>query len=104
MAGWGLGLAHFTPGAYSLSDLSATAFKLDIPAALSLKGDIGPTLVEIIFVFLFVDLFDNVGTLVAVTKRAGLVAEDGTHPAPEPHPAGRLHRDHGRAPWPAPAR
>jgi adenine/guanine/hypoxanthine permease len=80
LAGWGLGLTHFTPGSYSLSSLSATAFKLDIPAALSLKGNIGPTLVEIIFVFLFVDLFDNVGTLVAVTKRAGLVAEDGTIP------------------------
>ena len=26
---------------------------------------------EIIFVFLFVDLFDNIGTLVAVTERAG---------------------------------
>jgi len=29
-------------------------------------------LVEIVFVFLFVDLFDNVGTLVAVGKKAGL--------------------------------
>jgi AGZA family xanthine/uracil permease-like MFS transporter len=38
------------------------------------------TLIEIIFVFLFVDLFDNVGTLVAVTKEAGLVAPDGTIP------------------------
>ncbi|EQD51383.1 xanthine/uracil/vitamin C permease, partial [mine drainage metagenome] len=36
--------------------------------------------VEIMFVFLFVDLFDNVGTLMAVTKRAGLVQEDGTVP------------------------
>ena len=77
---WVLGLAHFAPGAYSLSDLSATAFKLDIPAALNLKGGIGISLVEIVFVFLFVDLFDNVGTLVAVTKRAGLVAPDGTIP------------------------
>ena len=80
LAGWGLGLSHFTPGAYSLSSLSATAFKLDIPAAFSLKGNIAPTLLEIIFVFLFVDLFDNVGTLVAVTKEAGLVAEDGSVP------------------------
>jgi AGZA family xanthine/uracil permease-like MFS transporter len=29
-------------------------------------------LLEIVFVFLFVDLFDNVGTLVAVGKKAGL--------------------------------
>jgi AGZA family xanthine/uracil permease-like MFS transporter len=77
---WILGLAHFTPGAYTLRDLSATALKLDIPAALNLKGGVGLSLLEIVFVFLFVDLFDNVGTLVAVTKRAGLMAEDGSIP------------------------
>jgi AGZA family xanthine/uracil permease-like MFS transporter len=80
VCGLALGLAHFTPGAYNLADMSATAFKLNIPAALNLKGGLGVTLVEIIFVFLFVDLFDNVGTLVAVTKEAGLVDEDGTIP------------------------
>jgi hypothetical protein len=37
-------------------------------------------MLEIIFVFLFVDLFDNVGTLVAVTKKAGLQAPDGSIP------------------------
>ena len=77
---WMFGLAHFAPGAYTLRDLSSAAFKLDIPAALNLKGGIGLSLIEIIFVFLFVDLFDNVGTLVAVTKRAGLVATDGSIP------------------------
>jgi AGZA family xanthine/uracil permease-like MFS transporter len=77
---WMLGLAHFAPGAYTLADLSASAFKLDIPAALNLKGGIGLSLLEIVFVFLFVDMFDNVGTLVAVTKRAGLVAKDGSIP------------------------
>jgi len=77
---WGFGLAHFTPGAYTLADLGSTAFKLDIPAALNLKGGIGLSLLEIVFVFLFVDMFDNVGTLVAVTKRAGLVAADGSIP------------------------
>lgn len=78
---WIFGLAHFTPFAYRLEDLSATAFRLDIPAALNLRGGgIGVSLVEIVFVFLFVDLFDNVGTLMAVTKRAGLAAADGTVP------------------------
>jgi AGZA family xanthine/uracil permease-like MFS transporter len=77
---WVLGLAHFAPGAYNLSDLSATAFKLDVPAALNLKGGFGLSLLEIVFVFLFVDLFDNVGTLVAVTKKAGLTAKDGSIP------------------------
>jgi len=77
---WLLGFAHFAPGAYSLGDLASTAMKLNIPAALNLKGGIGLSLLEIIFVFLFVDMFDNVGTLVAVTKRAGLTAADGSIP------------------------
>ncbi|HUO78560.1 MAG TPA: NCS2 family permease [Steroidobacteraceae bacterium] len=79
-AGWLAGLGHLAPGAYRLGDLASTAFRLDIPAALNLRGGVGLSLVEIVFVFLFVDLFDNVGTLVAVTKKAGLAAPDGTVP------------------------
>ncbi len=75
---WSVGLAHLTPAHFTLHDLGGTAFKLDLPAALNLHGGIGLSMVEIIFVFLFVDLFDNVGTLVAVTRRAGLVAPDGS--------------------------
>jgi adenine/guanine/hypoxanthine permease len=37
-------------------------------------------LLEVIFVFLFVDLFDNIGTLVAVGKQARLF--DGSQPIP----------------------
>jgi AGZA family xanthine/uracil permease-like MFS transporter len=33
-----------------------------------------------LFVFLFVDLFDNIGTLVGVTRRAGLIDEQGRVP------------------------
>jgi AGZA family xanthine/uracil permease-like MFS transporter len=79
-AAWTLGLSHFAPAAFSLSDLGSTAFKLDIPAALNLRGGVGLSLIEIVFVFLFVDMFDNIGTLVAVTKRAGFVAPDGSVP------------------------
>jgi len=78
--GWGLGLSHVAPAAYDLTALSATAFKLDIPGAMNVGGSFGVTLLEIVFVFLFVDLFDNIGTLVAVTKKAGLVAPDGSIP------------------------
>jgi len=77
---WVFGIAHVTPFAYHLRDLSATALQLDIPAALNLKGGTAVSLAEIVFVFLFVDMFDNVGTLMAVTKRAGLVAADGRVP------------------------
>lgn len=80
VAGWMLGLAKIAPGGYDLAALTATAFKLDVPAALHLNGGMGMALAEVIFVFLFVDLFDNVGTLVAVTKKAGLVQPDGTIP------------------------
>ncbi len=60
------GLVEWRPQSYSFLDLSATALKLDIPATLRLG------FFEIIFVFLFIDMFDNIGTLVAVGKRAGL--------------------------------
>jgi len=60
------GMAKWTPQSYTLRDLSATAGKLDIAAALRLG------FLEIVFVFLFIDLFDNVGTLLAVGKKAGL--------------------------------
>jgi AGZA family xanthine/uracil permease-like MFS transporter len=73
-AAWALGLTHWTPAPGGFHALADTAFKLDIRGALN-KG-----LLEIVFVFFFVDLFDNLGTLVAVTKRAGLISADNTIP------------------------
>jgi AGZA family xanthine/uracil permease-like MFS transporter len=75
-AAWLFGLVKISPEPYSLSALTATAFKLDLPGVFKLSGG----LVEILFVFLFVDLFDNIGTLVAVTKRAGLMDKAGRIP------------------------
>ncbi len=71
---WALGLVHWTRASGGIHALAASAFQLDLRGALS-KG-----LIEIIFVFFFVDLFDNLGTLVAVTKRAGLIAPDHSIP------------------------
>lgn len=65
-----LGLVHWQPQAYSLAGITATAFRLDVVAALRIG------IVEIVFVFLFVDMFDNIGTLLAVGKKARLF-EDG---------------------------
>jgi AGZA family xanthine/uracil permease-like MFS transporter len=64
--GVAFGLVHWQPGTYSFQDITATAFHLNIRGAMSFG------LVEIVFVFLFVDLFDNIGTLVAVGKEAKL--------------------------------
>ena len=76
-----LHLTPFKPGAYDLAALTTTAFKADLPAALGLgAGGLSTAILEIIFVFLFVDFFDNLGTLVAVTKRAGLQGPDGNIP------------------------
>src|SRR4029077_14230034 len=66
LAGAGAGLVMWSPESYRISDIAATAGKLDIRGALHLG------FFEIVFVFLFVDLFDNVGTLVGVGKKAGL--------------------------------
>jgi AGZA family xanthine/uracil permease-like MFS transporter len=73
-AAWAFGLVHYTPAPGGFQALTATAFKLDIVGAFN-KG-----LLEIVFVFFFVDLFDNLGTLVAVTKRAGLISADHSIP------------------------
>jgi AGZA family xanthine/uracil permease-like MFS transporter len=79
--GWVLGLAVWAPQPYDIEQMTGTAFQLDIPAALGIGGHgFGMALLEILFVFLFVDLFDNVGTLVAVSKKAGMVQPDGTIP------------------------
>jgi AGZA family xanthine/uracil permease-like MFS transporter len=73
-AAWTFGLVHWTPAAGGFHALTGTAFQLDIRGALSTG------LLEIVFIFFFVDLFDNLGTLVAVTKRAGLIEADHTIP------------------------
>jgi AGZA family xanthine/uracil permease-like MFS transporter len=80
VAGAFAGLGHAPTAGHGVAEIAATAFKLDLGGAMGLGGNLAATLVEIIFVFLFVDLFDNVGTLVAVTKRAGLIEPDGTIP------------------------
>jgi AGZA family xanthine/uracil permease-like MFS transporter len=64
----------YTPSTFNPMAIKATAFHLDLRGALKMNA------LEIIFVFLFVDLFDNIGTLVAVTERAGLISEDHTIP------------------------
>lgn len=68
------GVAEWKPQSYSLADITSTAFQLNIPGALGLG------VIEIVFVFLFVDLFDNVGTLVGVCKKAGLFDRDNQIP------------------------
>jgi len=67
------GLSHWPAAFVSLPHPSSTFMKLD------LRGAVHLGLLEIAFVFLFVDLFDNVGTLVGVCEQAGFV-KDGKIP------------------------
>ncbi|KFZ37051.1 guanine permease [Shewanella mangrovi] len=54
--------------------LAPTFMKMD------LSGVMDISMISIVFAFLFVDLFDTSGTLVAVAHRAGLLKSDGSLP------------------------
>ena len=73
LAGIPLGLSHWPSHFFSLPHPSGTFLKLDLRAA----AKIG--LGDLIFVFFFVDLFDNVGTLVGVCEGGGFL-RDGKLP------------------------
>jgi adenine/guanine/hypoxanthine permease len=67
------GMSNWPAAVFALPHPSSTWLQLDLRGALHLG------LFEIIFVFLFVDLFDNVGTLVGVCEQGGFV-KDGKIP------------------------
>jgi len=68
-----LGIAHWPTGILSLPHPSSTFLQLDFRSAIRLG------FLEILFAFLFVDLFDNVGTLVGVSEQGGFM-KDGKIP------------------------
>lgn len=68
------GLTGWQPQSLSWAEMSAAVLKLDVRSAL------GTGLLEIVFVFYFVVLFDNVGTLIGVSKKAGLLEAGGRIP------------------------
>jgi AGZA family xanthine/uracil permease-like MFS transporter len=73
LAGIPLGLTHLPDHLFSLPHPAGTFLKLDLHAAT--KVGLG----ELIFVFFFVDLFDNVGTLVGVCEQGNFL-RDGKLP------------------------
>ena len=62
-----LGIAHWPSGIVALPHPASTFLQLDFRGAIHLG------LLEILFAFLFVDLFDNVGTLMGVCEQGGFV-------------------------------
>jgi len=67
------GLAHWPAAIVAWPHPAGTLLQLDLRGALHLG------LLEIVFAFLFVDLFDNIGTLVGVCEQGGFV-KDGKIP------------------------
>jgi len=79
LLGWITHLVPFAAAPVDTAGIGKTILALDLKGALHMGGHgFGLGLVEVVFVFLFVDLFDNIGTLCAVTKRAGLINPDGS--------------------------
>ncbi len=68
------GNTQFTGIMSAPPSIAPTLMQLDIAGAF----DVG--MISVIFAFLFVDLFDTAGTLIATTKQAGLIKEDGKIP------------------------
>jgi len=73
IAGIPLGVSHWPAHIFSLPHPGGTFLKLDLRSAAKLG------LGELVFVFFFVDLFDNVGTLVGVCEEGGFM-RDGKLP------------------------
>src|SRR6185369_11319167 len=69
-----LGLAQFTGVASAPPSLMPTLFKLDFSRIAE------QTFLVVVFSFLLVDVFDNAGTLIGVSHRAGLLDKDGKLP------------------------
>jgi AGZA family xanthine/uracil permease-like MFS transporter len=74
LIGLPLGLAKFTGVTAAPPSLAPTFLQLDFSRVAE------PTFLIVVFSFLFVDLFDNAGTLIGVTHRAGLLDRDGNLP------------------------
>jgi AGZA family xanthine/uracil permease-like MFS transporter len=72
-AGLAMGLVHFQGVVSTPPSLAPTWLKLDVVGALR------PALIDAVFVFFFLALFDSIGTLVGVASRIGLV-RGGTFP------------------------
>lgn len=68
------GISSFVVLANPFTQMKPTAFQLDIAGALKVG------LIPILFSFTFVDLFDNIGTLIGVSRKAGLLNQRGQLP------------------------
>ena len=64
---------------FALSDIKEVAFKIRFTDVISGKDNL-VNFIVVVFAFLFVDLFDTIGTLIGVSSKAGLLDKDGKLP------------------------
>ena len=76
---WLIGVTEYQGLASLPPSMAPTFLELDVLGALH------PDMVGVIFVFLFLALFDSVGTLVAVAEQAGLMRNGTRCPVPGAH-------------------
>jgi adenine/guanine/hypoxanthine permease len=69
-----LNLREMPTSALQTPDLSSTFMKLDVVGALRLGA------FDVIFIFLFVDLFDTIGSLMGLGRQSGYLTPDGKMP------------------------
>lgn len=68
------GISSFISTSNPFAAIGPVAFQLDVWGALSYG------LISILFAFTFVDMFDNIGTLLGVSRKAGLLDQNGNLP------------------------
>jgi len=73
-------LTHVSPWPHSLFSLPTWPHRLFGAAVTHLPSAFGVVLIPTVFAFLFVDLFDTMGTLLGVSERAGFLDEKGRLP------------------------
>lgn len=66
-------LPDFSNG-FSVPSLAPILFKFDLKAAISFN------FIPVVFAFLFVDMFDTIGTLIGVSSKAGMLDDEGKLP------------------------
>ena len=69
-----MGITQYAGGNFLPPSLAPTFFKFDF------KNIFTVDMLVIIFTFLFVDMFDTVGTLIGCSTKAGMLKEDGSIP------------------------
>ena len=93
--GVALGLSQLPDGLMAAPPSLAPTF-----LAMDLRGALQLGLIEVLFAFFFVDLFDSVATLVAVSEHGGLMdPKNGATPPSETSAQRRRCGNHGRRPF-----